>query len=143
MDSTNNITISSVLYEICKQRRNLLNKQLTTIGLYAGQDMLLHYLSLGPDEGMMVLELTEKMAVQTSTISNMIRRMEARGLIHKQSDAQDKRALRISITAKGKEILKEVAMIWKKTREQTIKGLTEKEQKTLSDLLEKVRGNII
>lgn len=90
----------------------------------------------------MVLELTEKMAVQASTVSNMIRRMEASGLIHKQGDAQDRRALRIFITPKGKEILTEVASIWKKTREQTIKGLTEKEQKTLSYLLEKVKENM-
>jgi MarR family transcriptional regulator for hemolysin len=143
MDSSNSASISSLLYQIGKQRRNLLNKQLTTIGLYAGQDVLLQYLSHSPNEGMMVLELAEKMAVQTSTVSNMIRRMEAGGLIHKESDALDKRALRISITPKGTGVLKEVAILWKEMREQTVKGLTEKEQENLNELLEKIRENVI
>ncbi|MFK7915051.1 MAG: MarR family winged helix-turn-helix transcriptional regulator [Pseudomonadales bacterium] len=46
-------------------------------------------------------ELVELMALPQSTVSHQIRRLEEAGLLRRRSDAQDQRALWLSLTAKG------------------------------------------
>ena len=135
-------TISQLFVEICKRRRNLLNEQMTASGLYAGQDMLLYHLSVSDERGISVSDLAEKICIQTATVSNMIRRMEANGLIKKETDGYDKRAFKVTLTQKGKDAFKEVALIWRAVHVQTTKGLTEEEMQVLSSLLQKVLKNI-
>jgi DNA-binding MarR family transcriptional regulator len=115
---------------------------MTAAGLYAGQDMLLYHLSVSAEEGISVSDLAEKICVQAATVSNMIRRMEANGLIKKEADGHDKRAFRVSLTQKGKDTFKEVAVIWRAVHQQTTEGLTTEEMNLLTIMLQKVMKNI-
>lgn len=115
---------------------------MTASGLYAGQDMLLYHLSVSEESGISVSDLAEKICIQTATVSNMIRRMEANGLIKKETDGSDKRAFKVTLTQKGKDAFKEVALIWRAVHHETTKGLTEDEMRLLTSLLQKVLKNI-
>ena len=135
--------ISLLFVEICKRRRNVLNGQMAAAGLYAGQDRLLYHLSCSEGkEGMTVSELAEKICIQPATVSNMIRRMEATGLLVKNGDLHDKRTYRVSLTPKGKKTFQEVAVIWKEVHDETVRGFTESEKHILTALLRKVVKNM-
>ncbi|HEY8917447.1 MAG TPA: MarR family transcriptional regulator, partial [Chitinophaga sp.] len=73
--------IGFLFVEICKRRRNKKNEMLSAVNIYEGQDFLLYRLS--QRDGQSMSELAEKICIQQATMSNMIRRMEANGLIKK------------------------------------------------------------
>ncbi|MCF6405135.1 MarR family winged helix-turn-helix transcriptional regulator [Chitinophaga filiformis] len=132
--------ISNLLVQICKVRRNKSNALLSETGIHSGQDILLYHLSL--EDGQTVSSLVEKMCIQQATISSMIDRMVATGMITKEKDAQDKRTSRIYITDKGKATYKQVAKIWRSMESIAIQGLSEQQQTQLTELLKHVLNNL-
>ena len=113
-------------------------------GIHAGQDVLLYYLS--QKDGQTVSELVMNIYVQHATISNMINRMVASGLVTKVKDSHDMRVSRIFLTDKGKEALKKVEEVWYSLEEQTLEGLSTEEQiilrRLLQDVLKNFRGSL-
>jgi MarR family transcriptional regulator, organic hydroperoxide resistance regulator len=135
--------ISTLFYTICKQRRITFGKYLADLGLYAGQDLLLKYLSQNESGYMNVSDLVEKMAVSAPTVSRMITRMETTGLINKYADDSDKRITRIALTDSGKAMIEKIDAVWGKVRGLMVSDFTENEKYTLQRLLQKILSNII
>ncbi|WP_298733645.1 MarR family winged helix-turn-helix transcriptional regulator [uncultured Chitinophaga sp.] len=135
-----NESIGMLFIEICKRRRNKKNELLSEANLYEGQDILLHYLAIA--DGQTMSELAAKVCVQAATLSTMIRRMEANGLIRKEADPHDKRAHRIYFTAKGREVQALTCRIWSELDKRTLKDLSADEKKLLDQLLKKVLKNL-
>jgi DNA-binding MarR family transcriptional regulator len=133
-------SISNLLVQICKLRRNKSNILLSDAGIHGGQDILLYYLSI--EDGQTVSALVEKMCIQHATISTMIDRMQASGMIKKVKDNIDKRTSRVFITEQGQEAYKQIAEIWKIMETTVIKGLDTNQQKTLNELLQIVLKNL-
>lgn len=133
-------SISQLLVQICKHRRNKSNVLLSEANIHGGQDILLYYLSI--EDGQTVSALVEKMCIQHATISNMIDRMEATGMIKKEKDAADKRTSRVYLTKKGADAYKHVAKIWRTMETTVTNGLTEAQQNSLRKLLEQVLKNL-
>ncbi|MDR7129737.1 DNA-binding MarR family transcriptional regulator [Algoriphagus sp. 4150] len=133
-------SISNLLVQICKHRRNKSNVLLSEAGIYGGQDILLYYLSI--EDGQTVSSLVEKMCIQQATISTMLVRMQASGMITKVKDNSDKRTSRVFITEQGKEAYKKIAKIWNAMEKVLIKGLDNEQQETLSNLLRAVLKNL-
>lgn len=133
-------SISYLLVQICKHRRNKSNILLSEAGIHGGQDILLYYLSI--EDGQTVSALVEKMCIQHATISTMIDRMEATGMVRKDKDTSDKRISRVFITDKGNEAYKHIARIWKEMEATTIKGLSQEQESSLYELLQLVLKNL-
>jgi DNA-binding MarR family transcriptional regulator len=133
-------SIGMLFVEICKRRRNKKNELLSEANIYEGQDVMLYHLSL--KDGQTMSELAEQVCIQPATLSTMIRRMEANGLIKKETDQNDKRASRIYFTAKGREVHAMTGEIWRELDKKTAHGLTADERKTLDQLLKKVLKNL-
>ena len=126
--------------QICKLRRNQSNTLLAASGIYAGQDALLYYLDL--QDGQTITALVTKMSIQYATISNMIDRMEAAGLLNREKDVADKRISRVYLTQKGKESVSKIADAWRVLETKTIRGLNDDERQQLNSLLKKVADNL-
>ena len=126
--------------QICKLRRNQSNTLLSASGIHAGQDALLYYLDL--EDGQTITALVAKINIQYATISNMIDRMEAAGLLTREKDVADKRVSRVYLTAKGKESVSKIAEAWRILETKTTRGLTDTEQQQLNSLLKRVAENL-
>ena len=133
-------SISHLLVQICKHRRNRSNVLLAEANIHGGQDILLYYLSI--EDGQTVSALVEKMFIQHATISTMLDRMEANGMIKKEKDATDKRTSRVYLTKNGTDALKHISKIWKTMEATVTKGLTETQENSLQVLLEQVLKNL-
>jgi DNA-binding MarR family transcriptional regulator len=133
-------SVSDLLVQICKRRRNKSNALLSDVGIHGGQDILLYYLSL--EDGQTVSALVEKMCIQHATISTMIDRMEAAGMIKKAKDASDKRISRVYMTDKGNIAYIEVVKIWRLMEANATNGLTKAELDALYEILPKILGNL-
>lgn len=87
-----------------------------------------------------VTEITHHLLLNTNTVTPVLKRMEAQGIITRQRSEEDERRVVISLTPKGKELQHEAASI----PEKLVAGLTASNMKA-DDLqaLKKQLDNII
>ena len=78
------------------------NAEFARFGLTADQFVLLT--ALAEAGGVTQKELARRTASDANTMSEMLGRLEQRGLIARERDADDGRARRVSITASGREV---------------------------------------
>jgi DNA-binding MarR family transcriptional regulator len=133
-------SISNLLVQICKVRRNKSNALLSELGIHSGQDILLYHLSL--EDGQTVSALVAKMCIQHATISNMIDRMVSSGMVTKAKDETDKRTSRVFLTGPGREACGQVVQVWKIMEAISAKDLSEEQQDQLRSLLKQVLENL-
>lgn len=81
-------------------------------------------------------ELSQKMALACSTITDLVDRMEKNELVARKKDEKDKRVVRIEVLPKGHEIMKKVLEKRVKFLDSKIVDLTEEEKISLSKGLE-------
>src|SRR5581483_2682975 len=57
-------------------------------------------------------ELAEHLDVRSSTMSQMVDRLEKNGIVYRASNQKDARVKKVVLSEKGKEIIQEREMIW-------------------------------
>jgi DNA-binding MarR family transcriptional regulator len=90
--------------------------------------------------GLRCTEISERMITRDPDVTRMLDRLEARGLISRERQSDDRRVVLTSISAKGLDLLKELDGPVKKMHEETLKGISSAELKTLVSILTKIRG---
>lgn len=76
-------------------------EKLEKLDLYPGQPQLL--LALKHHEHASQKELAKAMEITSATLTVMLRRMESKQLVSRESDPQDLRIMRLCLTEKGRE----------------------------------------
>ena len=61
-------------------------------------------LALADEDGLIMSKLGQKLFLEKSTMTGVIDKMESDGLVERQSDENDRRALRIYLTPKAKRL---------------------------------------
>jgi len=107
-----NITAENVFYEIRKQIRKV-----EKYAYQYSQDLMKAFGITGPQMGVLrvissnsaitLSEIANRMGLHITTAEGIINRMQRRKFVKKQKSVKDKRVVEVSITAKGKKILKE------------------------------------
>ncbi|MEV2242777.1 MarR family transcriptional regulator [Micromonospora sp. NPDC049891] len=105
-------------------------------GLSAAQACLLEHLSRGSRS---MGELALELSCDASNVTQLVSRLEARGLVARVPDPDDRRIKRVSITPTGRDVRGAVRRAFEFPSER-IGMLTEQEQRQLSGLLGKVSG---
>ena len=67
-----------------------------------------------------------------STVTNTLQAMERAGLIRREPSGRDRRALVVSLSAKGRALVPRVRKTWAEIEKKTIGGLSEELLSTLS-----------
>ena len=88
------------------------------------------------------LELVELTHLKPPTISVLLRRMEEEGYVVRTPDPADRRAVRVSLTEKGREFDRRHLSNISTNDHLAMQGLTAEEQETLMQLLARVRNNL-
>ncbi len=99
------------------------------------QVVYLDYLAKHPD--CRLTQLTAALQYSAASVSAMVSLLEAKGLVKKTQEAQDARALSLTLTEKGLQVVYEIEAFRNKRIEKILKALNETEKKTLLGLLEK------
>lgn len=68
-------------------------------------------LVLWEKEGIAVNEISDKLILNTNTITPLLKRMEGQGLIERRRSLEDERKVIVNLTQKGKEMETEAALI--------------------------------
>jgi DNA-binding MarR family transcriptional regulator len=68
-------------------------------------------LALADQDGVIMSKLGQRLFLEKSTMTGVIDKMEADGLVERKSDRTDRRALRISLTPKAKRLNEKILKI--------------------------------
>ena len=85
--------------------------RLSPLGLTPTQSYVLSMLHL--NDGMTLGDLGERVALDPSTLTGVIDRMERDGFVRRQHDTEDRRAIRVHLTEKAKEVEPQVRVLSK------------------------------
>lgn len=89
-------------YIIRKKGRVILNDFNITVPQFRALQILIN------DGEMTISELSQKMSLACSTITDLVDRMENSELVKRKKDNKDKRVVRIEVLSKGNDILEKV-----------------------------------
>jgi DNA-binding MarR family transcriptional regulator len=62
-------------------------------------------ISLWQEDGQTVKGLSEKLFLEPSTMTPMLKRLEAMGHVRRERDTEDERSVRVSLTAEGRALM--------------------------------------
>lgn len=111
-------------------------QKLTDVQITGAQLFMLYFID---QEGRCKLNLlAEKMEVKPSAITVMIDRLVRAGYVHRTHDEEDRRAVLVEITPRGKEVLEKAGQEKNNILRTYLSKLEEKEVLLLAELLEKV-----
>lgn len=100
-----------------------------------GQDSVLAVISQHP--GITQKELAEALEIQPASVSELLMKLERKGLVLRQKDTQDRRVIQVQLTEEGKQLLVTAA----EETADPFQALSADEQEQLRSLLEKLLGD--
>ena len=131
---------SFALAKVCRAHRAYVGELLSAHGLHVGQDMVL--VELWQDDGLRGSELADRLGVEPPTVTKMLRRLEACGLVELRADPQDARSLRVYLTAQGRALEGPVARCWERAERTMLSGMDAGDCQEFRTLLNRVRKNL-
>ncbi len=103
-------------------------------GVTMSQLALLYWVTASPGCG--VQDMADGLDLTAPTVSVGVRRLEKAGLLERQPDPQDGRAIQLFLTTQGQELCQQVRAFRREKMRLLLKGLTAEESTTLVTLLE-------
>jgi DNA-binding MarR family transcriptional regulator len=113
-------------------------KRLHAYGLTPIQHLVLA--ALWDEDGLSAGDIGKRLVFDGATLSGVLDRLSAGGWIVKQPDADDKRILRISLTARSKDLKSELSAVRNATNEDLMARFSLEEKLLLKRLLRDIQA---
>ncbi len=106
--------------------------------------------SISPVQGLVLISLAEedhttsahlgqRVQLDSATLTGIIDRLEKSGLVERQRNPDDRRAILICLTEKGRQIAREISGISETANREFLAGLSEDEERMLRALVRRLR----
>jgi DNA-binding MarR family transcriptional regulator len=113
--------------------------EVAPLGLTSVQAMVLNTLS--DDDGVPAGRLGERIQLTSATLTGIIDRLENLGFVERRASKEDRRAVLVCLTGKGREVVGEIGTLLASANREFLAGLSAKEQRLLRGLLQKLRDS--
>jgi MarR family transcriptional regulator, organic hydroperoxide resistance regulator len=110
------------------------------IGIHPGQENVLQVLL--EDDGQPMTKLAAELKVKPPTVTKMVSRMAAQGLVRRIASETDARSARVFLTDEGRSRGIELKKRWKKLEQMTMRNVPDKERGKLIKLLMSVETSL-
>ncbi|MEO6227473.1 MAG: MarR family transcriptional regulator [Thermomonas sp.] len=87
-------------------------------------------------------DLARAAELNPGAMTRLLDKLEAKGLLAREADPADRRALHIHLTDSGRAIWRDIDQCGMRVRDTALSGLSDSERNTLTALLERVRDNL-
>ncbi|GHB38270.1 MarR family transcriptional regulator [Pseudovibrio japonicus] len=128
------------LAQAAKAQRARSGAHLSRIGLHPGQEAVLKVLF--ETDGKTMSQLALALGVKPPTVTKMVTRLTAQGLVFRRISESDGRLARVFLTEEGRERILLVDRAWKRLEKEALAGMEEKDRKKLRRLLRQVEKNL-
>ena len=125
------------LGKVSRQMTRVYRERLAKYGLSQPQFFLL--IALYEEDDILITRLAEKVALDKSTLTGILDRLERDGLITRQATPNDRRALYIRLTERSRSLRDDLTHIYNDTNQQFLSQLTDHERKVFDNILDKLK----
>ncbi|MBF6601545.1 MAG: winged helix-turn-helix transcriptional regulator [Sphingorhabdus sp.] len=132
--------IGFIIGDISRLIRRTFDKRAKSIGVTRPQWRVLTWLQR--HEGLNQSALAERLELDAMTLCRMVDRLQAAELVERRADADDRRAWKLFLTAKGRTLTQQLEPIGEDLLEKALTGLAGDERAQLLHLLERIQGNM-
>lgn len=133
--------VSSLLLQVVRAHALLATELLAEIGVVPPQEIVLLYLDQhGPSPQR---EIVRFMGRDRSTVTHTLQALERHGLVQREASKDDRRALVVALTAKGRELVPQVRRTWAAIEATTFGGLSPEQLDALVKALGSVRAELL
>jgi MarR family transcriptional regulator, organic hydroperoxide resistance regulator len=132
--------IGAEVVRLARLHRAAAGAMLAEIGLHPGQEALLFALRSGERSPG---QLAASLGVEPATVTKMVRRLEAAGLVASGASAVDRRSRIVRLTSAGERAAAAADQVWHRLEELTGDGLTIPQRKELQRLLAKASAGLL
>lgn len=122
-----------------RAHRGFAGSMLAEIGLHPGQEVMLFALAGGD---MTPRQIAARLGVEPPTVTKMIRRMEAAGLVESSASEVDRRSRTVRLSAAGREATRLADDVWLRLEAATTAALTPTERADLQRMLDTVTASL-
>jgi DNA-binding MarR family transcriptional regulator len=129
--------ILHLFLNISKLIEDRLREELEPTGIFNGQGRVLA--ELYKTDEMTQISIAKKLGISPATVTNMVKRMEAGGLVKRRSDKHDDRVIRVCLTKEGTRSAEKVLAVWEEIDSYIITLIPEIELDSLHKVLDKIR----
>lgn len=136
-----NSSINYLLNQVFIAYRSNLEKLLNEIGLHSGQVFVL--IDLWKEDGRSQNQIAVSLNLSAPTVNKMIKNLAQNGFLTSHKSETDGRTSLIKLTEKGLRARDQVARIWQDLETDIYSNLTPTEKMIFSQLLEKIRDNLL
>ena len=128
------------LAQAAKAQRSRAGSHLGQIGLHPGQEAVLKSLYDNDDQTMS--QLAAALGVQPPTVTKMVTRLSAQGLVRRVSSKSDGRLAHVGLTDEGRDRVKSIDRAWKRLEKEAVSKLDDRDRKKLRKLLRIVEKSL-
>lgn len=139
MPTGNTASVSKILL-LTTLRKNCLQKIGDDMGIAFEYVPVLEYIR--QHAGCMQVDISKKLKITPSAITQSTKKLESQGLIEKVTDSKNLRAKKMYITDKGIETLKLGTKIFDKIDEIMFEGFSDTETKELNGYLDRINAKL-
>jgi DNA-binding MarR family transcriptional regulator len=112
------------------------NNKYAEYGITVAQSFILF--SLLENDGLYVKSLAERLIIDSSAITGLVDRLEKENLVERRVDPEDRRAFRIFLTEKGRNLANTISPIALEFNEKLKAGLNKEEEDAFRKFLSRV-----
>ena len=127
------------LFRTADVLRRRFDRVLEPYGVTQQQYNVLRILRGAGADGLPTLEIGERMVERTPGITRLLDRLEAKGLVERQRAVDDRRRVICCVTRSGLELLSTLDQPMDRADDVSLSPLTEKEQRRLIEMLDRIR----
>jgi DNA-binding MarR family transcriptional regulator len=98
---------------------------------------------LARHDGMIQSDLANLLELGKAALGSLVDRLEAARLVWRGADESDRRAKRVYLSPAGAQLIKEMQVHSHTMSERILEGLSEEERDNLTDLMSRVKRNLL
>ncbi|MEM9034917.1 MAG: MarR family transcriptional regulator [Actinomycetota bacterium] len=134
------LRVEATLMATARLIREAYDARLEALGLHLSQASLLSYVAdFGPQAQS---RIAERLALGRAATGSMVDALEARGLVRRLPDPDDRRVWLVEITPEGKDVVAEIAEVDQRLRSELRAGTTREDRQQLAELLVRLQSNL-
>jgi MarR family transcriptional regulator for hemolysin len=129
-----------ILHDVARLLRTTFDRRVRELGLTRSQWWVLNHLFR--NNGVTQSELAEILEVEKPTLGRLLDRLEQKGWVRREADANDRRAKRVFLTQEVEPAIKAMRTAAAEMRRDAVAGLSAEQQERFVDSLLTIKANL-
>lgn len=130
-----------LIHDVSRLRRTLFDRWLAPSGITRSQWWVLSFLARG--DGMPQTELASELDVGKVALGALIDRLEAGGLVRRESAPVDRRVKLVLLTDQGRDLLDTLRKNSREFNQRILTGIPHQDVLSAIDTLDRIKGNLV